>query len=115
MPFAVLSVYWGKLESKLNRRWALGALCMVAAAQTGLQGLTTSFAVLAACRVMNGVISSGFNSLSHFAYAFRKCFDRRPSEYRQAWPDGEDAPSWPGTLAKYLDTLQVNQRMRTGE
>ncbi|MEO0783934.1 MAG: helix-turn-helix domain-containing protein, partial [Pseudomonadota bacterium] len=59
--------------------------------------------------------ASGFNSLSHFAYAFRKCFDRRPSEYRQAWPDAEDAPSWPGTLAKYLDTLQVNQRMRTGQ
>lgn len=56
--------------------------------------------------------ASGFNSLSHFAYAFRKCFDRRPSEYRHAWPDGEDAPSWPGTLAKYLDTLQVNQRVR---
>ncbi|MEO0752290.1 MAG: GlxA family transcriptional regulator [Pseudomonadota bacterium] len=56
--------------------------------------------------------ASGFNSLSHFAYAFRKCFDRRPSEYRQAWPEQEDAPSWPGTLAKYLDTLQVNQRMR---
>ena len=57
--------------------------------------------------------ASGFNSLSHFAYAFRKCFNRRPSEYRQGWPEKEDAPSWPGTLAKYLDTLQVNQRILT--
>lgn len=56
--------------------------------------------------------ASGFNSLSHFAYAFRKCFGRRPSEYRNAWPEQEQAPSWPGTLSKYLDTLQVNQRMR---
>lgn len=57
--------------------------------------------------------ASGFNSLSHFAYAFRKCFGRRPSEYRSAWPEQEGAPTWPGTLSKYLDTLQVNQRMRS--
>lgn len=56
--------------------------------------------------------ASGFNSLSHFAYAFRKCFGRRPSDYRNAWPEQEEAPSWPGTLSKYLETLQVNQRMR---
>lgn len=53
--------------------------------------------------------ASGFNSLSHFAFAFRNCFGRRPSDYRQAWPEQEQAPTWPGTLSKYLDTLQVRQ------
>ena len=56
--------------------------------------------------------ASGFNSLSHFAYAFRNCFGRRPSEYRQAWPEQNETPSWPGTLSKYLETLRINQRMR---
>jgi AraC family carnitine catabolism transcriptional activator len=50
--------------------------------------------------------ATGFNSLSHFASAFRKCFDRRPSDYRQAWPPTEATPSWPGTLTGYLEGLQ---------
>jgi AraC family carnitine catabolism transcriptional activator len=57
--------------------------------------------------------ASGFNSLSHFAYAFRNCFGRKPSEYRQAWPEHEDSPSWPGTLSRYLKSFEVNQRMRS--
>lgn len=64
VPFALLGFGWGKMESRLNRKWVLGLLMFAAAAQTGLQGATTSFALLAACRVLNGVISSGFNSLS---------------------------------------------------
>ncbi len=50
--------------------------------------------------------ATGFNSLSHFASAFRKCFDRRPSDYRQGWAPTEATPSWPGTLTGYLETLQ---------
>jgi AraC family carnitine catabolism transcriptional activator len=50
--------------------------------------------------------ATGFNALSHFASAFRKCFDRRPSDYRQGWAPTEPAPSWPGTLTGYLETLQ---------
>ena len=47
--------------------------------------------------------ASGFNTLSHFAHAFGKCFGRRPSDYRQGWPSGDAAPSWPGTLADFLE------------
>jgi len=49
--------------------------------------------------------ASGFNTLSHFAYSFRKFFDRRPSEYREAWPAHDPAPSWPGSLADFLGRL----------
>lgn len=51
--------------------------------------------------------ASGFNTLSHFAFSFGKCFGRRPSEYRQAWPENDSAPSWPGTLSKFLQALEV--------
>lgn len=50
--------------------------------------------------------ASGFNTLSHFAHAFGKCFGRRPSDYRQAWPKEDATPSWPGTLTKFLETLE---------
>ena len=50
--------------------------------------------------------ATGYNALSHFASAFRKCFDRRPSDYRQGWAPTEATPSWPGTLTGYLETLQ---------
>ncbi|WP_120501672.1 GlxA family transcriptional regulator [Roseovarius sp. EL26] len=53
--------------------------------------------------------ASGFNSLSHFAYSFRKCFGRKPREYRQAWPKHKEAPDWPGTLSNYLETLKLKQ------
>jgi transcriptional regulator GlxA family with amidase domain len=50
--------------------------------------------------------ASGFNTLSHFAHAFGKCFGRRPSDYRQGWPSEDSTPSWPGTLAAFLEKLQ---------
>lgn len=51
--------------------------------------------------------ASGFNTLSHFAYSFGKFFGRRPSEYREAWPADEPAPSWRGSLADFLETLNA--------
>ena len=56
--------------------------------------------------------ASGFNTLSHFAYAFKNCFGRRPRDYRQAWPETENSPSWPGTLSKYLESLERKTRKR---
>lgn len=50
--------------------------------------------------------ASGFNTLSHFANSFGKYFGRRPSDYRQAWPERDNAPTWPGTLASFLQTLE---------
>lgn len=51
--------------------------------------------------------ASGFNTLSHFAHAFGKCFGRRPSDYRQAWPEKDAMPTWPGTLTKFLEGLET--------
>ena len=49
--------------------------------------------------------ASGFNTMSHFAFSFGKFFGRRPSDYREAWPNEEPAPAWPGSLSDFLDTL----------
>ena len=54
--------------------------------------------------------ASGFNTLSHFAYSFGKFFGRKPSEYREAWPANEPAPSWPGSLSDFLATLRDMDR-----
>ena len=58
-------------------------------------------------------VASGFNTLSHFAHAFKKCFGRRPSEYREAWPEQDAAPSWPGTLFNFVDALREKNDMQS--
>jgi AraC family carnitine catabolism transcriptional activator len=58
--------------------------------------------------------ASGFNTLSHFAYSFGKCFGRRPSDYRQAWPEQDATPSWPGTLSRFLETLEARANAKPG-
>ena len=52
-------------------------------------------------------VACGFNSLSYFSQAFTKCFARRPSEYRQAWPDNEAMPSWPGTVFSFVQRARI--------
>ena len=52
-------------------------------------------------------VASGFNPMSHFANAFRKCFGKRPSQYRQMWPEQDAAPSWPGTLFSFVEALRL--------
>lgn len=47
--------------------------------------------------------ATGFNSLSYFSQAFARCFGRKPSEYRQAWPDQEASPTWPGTVFSFIE------------
>ena len=48
----------------------------------------------------------GFNSMSYFSQTFLRCFGKRPSEYRQAWPEGEPAPSWPGTVFSLVENAR---------
>ena len=48
--------------------------------------------------------ASGFNSMSYFSQSFVKCFGKKPSEYRQAWPDSEPVPSWPGTVYSFIES-----------
>ena len=81
-----------------------GALCRLQHARVLLISTKLSVRDIAA--------ASGFNTLSHFAHAFGKTFGRRPSDYRQGWPAGDLAPSWPGTLAAFLETLQRGPAVR---
>jgi len=52
-------------------------------------------------------VASGFNSMSHFAHAFMKCFGKTPSQYRRAWPDSESTPSWPGTVFSFIELSRM--------
>ena len=57
-------------------------------------------------------VACGFNSLSYFSQVFSRCFARRPSEYRQAWPEGDPAPSWPGTLFAFVERARLTRQRR---
>ena len=82
-----------------------GALCRLQHARVLLISTKLSVRDIAA--------ASGFNTLSHFAHAFGNCFGRRPSDYRQAWPSEDSTPSWPGTLAAFLETLQHRHKAKS--
>jgi transcriptional regulator GlxA family with amidase domain len=99
----------GVSQRQLERQFHRGVGCSVVQFGT-LVRLQHARVLLIATKltVREIATASGFNTLSHFAYAFRKCFDRKPSDYRQGWPVTDATPSWPGTLSRYLETL--NQR-----
>ena len=50
--------------------------------------------------------ASGFNSMSYFSQSFLQAFGKKPSEYRQAWPEQDAAPSWPGTVYSFLQAAR---------
>ncbi len=41
-------------------------------------------------------VACGYMSLSHFAKSFGEQFGKRPRDCRDAWPDSEPSPVWPG-------------------
>lgn len=97
----------GLSQRQLERQFHRGLGCSVVQFGT-LVRLQHARVLLIATKlsVREIATATGFNALSHFASAFRKCFDRRPSDYRQGWAPTEATPSWPGTLTGYLETLQ---------
>jgi AraC family carnitine catabolism transcriptional activator len=42
-------------------------------------------------------VACGFASLSYFSKSFTAHFGKRPREYREAWPEADPDPAWPGT------------------
>ncbi len=44
-------------------------------------------------------IACGYSSLSHFAKSFHEQFGKRPRDNREAWPDSDTMPVWPGMTA----------------
>jgi len=55
----------------------------------------------------------GFNSMSYFSLCFMKTFGKKPSEYRQAWPNNEPAPSWPGTVYSFIQDSRASVRAKS--
>ncbi len=52
----------------------------------------------------------GFNSMSYFSLCFMNAFGKKPSEYRQAWPEKEPHPSWPGTVYSFIEKHRARPR-----
>ncbi|NHB75270.1 GlxA family transcriptional regulator [Rhodobacter sp. M37P] len=107
LPVPEIARRLGLSQRQLERQFHRGLGCSVVQFGT-LVRLQHARVLLIATKlsVREIATATGFNALSHFASAFRKCFGRRPSDYRQGWAPGEATPSWPGTLTAYLETLR---------
>jgi transcriptional regulator GlxA family with amidase domain len=107
LPVPEIADRLGVSQRQLERQFHKGLGCSVVQFGT-LVRLQHARVLLIATKltVREIATATGFNALSHFASAFRKCFGRRPSDYRQGWAPSEETPSWPGTLTGYLDTLR---------
>lgn len=107
LPVPELARRLGLSQRQLERQFHKGLGCSVVQFGT-LVRLQHARVLLIATKltVREIATATGFNALSHFASAFRKCFDRRPSDYRQGWAATEATPSWPGTLSAYIETLR---------
>lgn len=106
LPVPEIAASVGISQRQLEREFKVSLGCTVV--QFGLLvRLQHARVLLIATRLSVREIAAacGFNTLSHFVFSFRRCFGRRPGEYRQAWPHGQAAPSWPGTLSDYVDSL----------
>lgn len=107
MPVPAIAERLGVSQRQLERQFKASIGCTVV--QFGLLLRLQHARVLLIATdlsVREIATASGFNTLSHFAYSFGKCFGRRPSDYRKAWPEMDATPSWPGTLAKFLEALE---------
>jgi AraC family carnitine catabolism transcriptional activator len=108
LPVPEIARQLGLSQRQLERQFHKGLGCSVVQFGT-LVRLQHARVLLIATKltVREIATATGFNALSHFASAFRKCFDRRPSDYRQGWAATEATPSWPGTLSAYIETLRL--------
>ena len=70
-------LYFGKLENKLNRKWATALGMVLTAGIMFMASVPNSFLALAASRVLLGFISSIFNPLG-----FSMITDYFPSDKR---------------------------------
>ena len=58
-------------------------------------------------------IACGFSSLSYFSKLFGLHFGKKPREYRDAWPEFEPAPSWPGMTMSLIEAAKQGRKRRT--
>ncbi|MEY3527203.1 MAG: Carnitine catabolism transcriptional activator [Pseudomonadota bacterium] len=57
-------------------------------------------------------VACGFNSMSYFSSCFFGSFGKKPSEYRQSWPENEPSPSWPGTVYSFIQNSNLLKTAR---